>query len=118
MRTVRPLLAVGLFLALAGFTAAQGDAEKAIVGKWQATKKAGDKEIKLALEFTKEGKLTMSSDIFALSGTYRFLDAETLEVTFKVGEKDMTQKSRVKVAGDELTVTNPDGEVTRLTRVK
>jgi uncharacterized protein (TIGR03066 family) len=118
MRTLRPLLTVGLVLALVGVTFAQPKPQELILGKWQATEKQDGKEVKLTLDFAKDGKLSARIEFegaaFNVNGTYKVIDPDNLEVTVDGN----TQKSKMKVSDKELTTTDPQGKSTKFTRVK
>ena len=122
MRTLRPLLAVGLVLLLAGVTLAQPKPQEAILGKWQTTEKVGDAEAKILLEFAKEGKLKVSFEINAggmvtaqsEQGTYKWAGDDAIEVT----TKEKTTKLKVKVSDKELMINDEKGKEMKFTRVK
>ena len=90
MRIVRALAVACAALLLAGGQArgdAKTDAEKALLGKWQAKEKAGDQEVTAEIEFRKGGVVTTKAlaggkEVGGGEGTYKVLDAKTLEVTF------------------------------------
>jgi len=121
MRTVRPLLAVGLLLALAGFALADAkeDAEKNILGKWQATEEMGDVKAKIVLEFTDKGAVSVKIEaggttIGPINGKYKLLDAETIEVTVE----GRAEKNKIKVGKDDLSLTDTSGKAMKFGRVK
>jgi hypothetical protein len=78
-----------------------------IVGKWKDVEKA---EI---VEFTKEGSLLVSANGFSMSGNYKVVDEGRIQVELTgLG----TEIVSVKVTGDELSVTDPQGKVSRYKR--
>jgi uncharacterized protein (TIGR03066 family) len=91
-----------------------------VVGKWSAKEKAGDKELEIVIEFTKDGKLLMDlAGLMKLEGTYKVIDDRTLEVTMKnpVGGEEKTEKGPFSVTSDRLTLKDPGGKEMVFTRV-
>ena len=126
MKAFRGLLAACAVVALLSsqaFADAKSDAEKALMGKWEAKQKLGDKEIKATVDFQKDGKLAMSvtntpmGDL-KFEGKYKVLDANQLEVTITFMNKTMTEKSKFKVTGNTLEMTDKNGKTEKFTRVK
>ena len=101
------VLAVLALLALTVAPAFAADTTKdLIVGKWQPLDEKGAKAV---LEFTKEGKVKISSDQFNLEGTYKFVKDDQVEVALKFGDMEQKVKLNVKVTKDELS-TKEDGK--------
>jgi uncharacterized protein (TIGR03066 family) len=118
MCILRPLLAVVLTLAVTGVVAAQPKPAELIVGKWQIIEKKDGMEVKITMDFLKDGKLNANvtldgKELINVSGTYKVLENDTLEITF-----DMSQKSKFKVNDKELIITEASGKESKLTRVK
>src|SRR5947207_15623009 len=101
MRTMRPLLAVGLALALAGFACADAKPQEAIVGKWEPQEAKG----KATIEFFKGGKLKVTDGEKVIEGTYKFVSEDTVEVTLTFGTDTKTEKLKVKVGDKEMEAT-------------
>jgi uncharacterized protein (TIGR03066 family) len=130
MQTVRGLAVACAALLLAGGQAlgdAKEDAEKALLGKWQHTEKDGDGEITAKVEFKKGGVVTtqVSLDGMELTtgeGTYKVIDAKTLESTVKTTNGTMTStqtwKLRFQVKGDTLELTGESNMPQKFTRIK
>jgi uncharacterized protein (TIGR03066 family) len=119
MRTLRPLLAIGLALVLVSVTYAQGKTKDLIVGKWEMSEKKDGKELKVTMDFAKDGKVKVGVSIdnmaaFNLDGTYEVPDDETVALTF-MGKTD---KAKVKINDKEMSITGGDGKTNKLTRVK
>jgi len=123
MRSARPLLVFALALCLGGVAAAQVKPQEAILGKWEMVRKDGEKELKVTLEFLRDGKTTCliqerqsgkETGSKTEEGTYRWLDDETLEVTVN---KTDSEKAKVKVTDKELTITPTSGQALRFARV-
>jgi uncharacterized protein (TIGR03066 family) len=99
--------------------------EELLIGKWAGKQKAkvNDKEVEyeMMVEFTRDGTVKMEvkgAAAFKVEGTYKVIDAKTLEVTLKDSDGDSnTNKSGFKVTKDKLTLIDPSGKETLLTRV-
>jgi uncharacterized protein (TIGR03066 family) len=94
-----------------------------IVGKWSPD---GPAAKGVTIEFTKDGKVKISIDAggkaIAISGTYKFPDDKTIEMTmedpFGKGEKK-SQKITVKsISGTEMVIVNPEGKEEKMKAVK
>ena len=127
MKAVRGLMVACTTLLLVGgqaFADAKTDAaEKALAGKWEAKQNIGGKELKATIDFQKEGKLAMNiagtpMGDFKLEGKYKVVDATNIEVTLTFMGKTMTEKSKFKVTGDTLELTDAKGKTEKFTRVK
>jgi uncharacterized protein (TIGR03066 family) len=116
MRTIRPLLAVGLALTLAGFACADPKPQEAIVGKWepQDEKAKG----KATIEFIKGGKLKVTRGEMVIEGTYKFVSEDTVEVMLTFGTDTKTEKLKVKVGDKEMETTDAGGKTEKFTRLK
>jgi hypothetical protein len=75
-----------------------GNPEKLIVGKWEAT---GSSAI-ISAEFSKDGKANLTMFGQTLQGTYKMNGSDELEWTLN----GKTTKSKVKVTATELEVTS------------
>ena len=126
MRIVRALAVACAALLLAGGQArgdAKTDAEKALLGKWQTKEKAGDQEVTAEIAFRKGGVVTTRAfaggkEVGSGEGTYKVLDAKTLEVTFKVMGSTRTENSKFRVKGDTLELTDERNKTSQFTRRK
>ena len=126
MKAVRGLMVACTALLLVGGQAvadAKSDAEKALAGKWEAKQNIGGKELKATIDFQKAGKLAMNvagtpMGDFKLEGTYKVVDGSNIEVTLTFMGKTMTEKSKFKVTGDTLELTDAKGKTEKFTRVK
>lgn len=126
MKAFRGLLAAcaaAVLLSSQAFADAKSDAEKALVGKWEAKQTVGGKELKATVNFQKDGKLLMNvtntpmGDL-KFEGKYKVIDAGTLEVTIMFMGKTMTEKSKFKITGDKLEMTDKNDKKETFTRVK
>ena len=79
--------------------------QELILGKWERTDSKGSPigmmESPIGMEFTDKGVVKLLP--FALMGTYKFVDDDTLETELAFG-KFQTSKSKVVVTKDELTI--------------
>jgi len=106
-----------------------GPKEK-IIGKWEYTKKEGDIESKITMDFKKDGNFTMGMEAGPLKmnvdGKYKWVDNDHIEITFKVpgGKEEKTEKLKVvKVDDKELQLEGKMGagdktETTTFTKAK
>ena len=94
-----------------------------IVGKWTPD---GPKGKGVVLEFTKDGKMKISIGpegmSFVISGTYKALDDNTIEMSMENPQKKeetKSQKLTIKaISADEATIVGPDGKEEKLKAVK
>jgi len=103
-------------------------AKELIIGKWEHTKKEGDLEAKITMEFAKDGKLTIgiaAGDLaFSFKGKYKWADKENLEITIEdpKSKEEKTEKVKVlKISEKELEIEGKMGdkkEVTKFTKAK
>jgi uncharacterized protein (TIGR03066 family) len=119
MRALRTIL-LGCGLLLAGPALAQEqDVKKQIVGKWETSQKVGDKDIKVGLEFAKDGKTIVTVRDVNISGTYRVLDDGKVEVALVLKDRTAKGTYEVKVTADTLEMKDTkDGKVDKYKRVK
>jgi uncharacterized protein (TIGR03066 family) len=121
MRALRPVLVVGLALLLTGVAVAQPRPQEAILGKWEMTRKEGETDLKITLEFLRDGRTTMELEAKSgketsqkkEEGTYKWINDETIEVTI---DKE-AERARVKVTDRELTLTPKSGAAMKFTRI-
>ena len=114
------LLTPVLFVALYSLSA-DAKPEELIVGKWENKQKMGDVELSTLVEFTKDGKFSIEIKgqvAFELSGTYKVLDAKTLELEFKMDAVTNKKKGKFKVEKDKLSLIDEKGKATEFTRAK
>src|SRR5262245_27320906 len=122
LRTV--VLGCGLLLLARPAQAQDQDLQKLIVGKWETSQKIDreEKDIKVEVEFAKDGKATVTVRDYVLSGNYKFTSKTSfvLELKLKDGRlKKVTQEA--KLNGDTLELKDPndkDGRVDKYRRVK
>jgi len=89
-----------------------------IVGKWMPDK---DKD-NVTLEFAKDGKLVVKQGDgdkkVEISGTYKFVKDDTMDVELDFMGKKMKETLTVTVAKDELTTVDSKGKKETFKRVK
>jgi len=117
MTAIRTMLAVGVVLCIAvGTPLVAADKPKdLIVGKWEPTEKKDQTPV---IEFTKDGKVKISIQQLKIEGTYKFLDDNNMEVETTFMGQTKKEKMKVEVTKDELTTTDPKGEIEKFKRVK
>jgi uncharacterized protein (TIGR03066 family) len=86
-----------------------------LVGKWTAVQEGpGGQKLEVSVEFTPDGKLSVSAGPIGLSGSYKWLDDKNIEVEV-AGNKEKNEV--VSVTGEKLTLKDPKGKVETFTRV-
>jgi len=87
--------------------------ENDIVGKWS---EIGGKE---TIEFFKDGTVSVFSEGIAMGGSFRFFEKDRIKLEFGgLGALAGPILAKVSIKGDELTLTMPDGDVSKYKRVK
>jgi len=121
LRTV--VLGCGLLLAAGPVQAQDQDIRKLIVGKWETSQKIpGGEDIKVEVDFARDGKATVTVRDYVLSGKYKFTSDTTFELELKLKDgrvKKVTQEA--KLNGDTLELKDPNdtnNKVDRYRRVK
>jgi uncharacterized protein (TIGR03066 family) len=111
-------------MGLGGFAAAdeKDDYAKKIIGKWEITKTEGDEPIGTLVEFTKDGKLsiTLKADgkEIKIDGTYKVeKDKLTTEATVS-GKTEKDVDTIKKLTDDELQIENKDKKTITLKKKK
>ena len=122
----RFVTAVAAVVLIAGVVSAQDnkvDPAK-LVGKWEVTKSEVPNLKGSAVEFTKDGKLTVMAVIEGMKvefvGTYS-VDGDQLKVTLKPkdGGKENTDTDTIKsLADDKIVLVDKDKKETELTKKK
>jgi hypothetical protein len=97
-----------------GDTGGGGALKDKILGKWEMAQKQGAAEVKMTLDFQKDGKLAYAMEIkvegkeapvMKGEGTYKVLSEDEIETTMKnpMTMKEETDKMKVTIKGDEMT---------------
>src|SRR5215831_2517482 len=94
------------------------DLKKSLVGKWQPAE-----EKSVTIEFKADGKLEVKASAgsgtpMTLAGSYKWVDAETIEIKVAMGSDAKTEKVKIAIDGDKLTTTDEKKKVEKFTRVK
>src|SRR5437773_161689 len=99
------LVVVVLLIALAPIAAADKP-QDLIIGKWQMDANKAT----ITVDFEKDGKVKVSIKEGANetkgSGTYKFINDETMEVMLDIDGEKKNEKLKVKVTKDELITTD------------
>lgn len=99
-------LAIALTLSL--LVSCSSEPEGAIVGKWSEIEGA---EI---MEFFDDGTVTVVGKGVPMDGVYKFVEKDRIELKVgSLGAKRRTIVLAASISGDELTLTKPDGDVSR-----
>jgi uncharacterized protein (TIGR03066 family) len=117
---VKILGATTFFLVLAVFAPqvrsdeATDRAREMLLGKWEVT----TGKIRGVIEFGKDGEVMLSFGTQKVTGTFKLLDAATLEVEAKIMGEVRKEKMDFIVSKDELVTTDANGRVEKYRRVK
>lgn len=106
--SLRALASLSMLL----LTACGTDIEEAIVGRWE--ERAGPEIV----EFDADGNIVLRFEDMALEGRYEFLEADTILLDLR-GPRVSSDpiEAPVRIEGDVLAVTMPDGRVATYARV-
>ena len=110
------VILVVLLVSLVAF-ADKADLKKQILGRWQPAK-----DDTTVIEFQSDSTfvvtVTMKQDTEKLQGTYKWLDASTVEVTLSSKDETKTEKLKVAITGDTMSTTTSKGKVEKFNRIK
>ena len=96
-----------------------GSLKDHILGKWEATEKVMDKDVKIILEFTADKIKMKMGELEMPEASYKFVSDDEIEVTSKGPDgKEKTEKTKVAIKGDEMTFKGPDGKELKLKKAK
>ena len=83
-----------------------------IVGNWQIQAESSD--ITVIFSFKEDGTLRIWYDDVPIEGTYSWIDDGTIEMI--VTEQNQVVTGKVIIQGDQMTITNENGEIETLLR--
>jgi uncharacterized protein (TIGR03066 family) len=109
-------LVVVLAILVVLLAACSADLKKQIVGQWEMTGQNTDTV--MTFSFKEDGSLTIWVGDVPLNGTYEWLDEDTIQMTLNRGDTDQEIVGNIQIEGDRLSISNENGEVDLLTRVK
>ena len=124
MRTLLMVLSAG-FLSASAFAAdpvpkdATKDQAEKVVGKWRITKSGGSEVNGTTVEFTKDGKMTISMNEGQneFKGTYK-VTKEGIDYTVMIGEEKKTEILKIKKLEEKnMTTEDPEGQVEEFERI-
>jgi hypothetical protein len=106
-----------LLTSVSGLAQDQKDPKDLLIGTWEAKEKVGDMEQKITVEFTKD-TIKVAFDVNKFDVKYKWVDKDNIEVTVTGADgKEMTEKTKIAITMDELTVSGKDKPM-KFTRVK
>jgi uncharacterized protein (TIGR03066 family) len=109
-------LVVVLAILVVLLAACSADLKKQIIGQWEMTGQNTDTV--MTFSFKEDGSLTIWVGDVPLNGTYEWLDEDTIQMTLNRGDTDQEIVGNIQIEGDRLSISNENGEVDLLTRVK
>jgi outer membrane biogenesis lipoprotein LolB len=122
-KTTARLLSVFAILIIL-LTACSGSLKDQIVGQWQikpdpqAEAQSETQDAVMIFSFEEDGAFTIWMDDIPLEGTYTWLDDETIQMTILVADQTQEVVGKVEIEGEQLTITDENGQADILTRVK
>jgi hypothetical protein len=109
-------LVVVLAILVVLLAACSADLKKQIIGQWEMTGQNTDTV--MTFSFKEDSSLTIWVGDVPLNGTYEWLDEDTIQMTLNRGDTDQEIVGNIQIEGDRLSISNENGEVDLLTRVK
>lgn len=108
------ILLFNILFILTSVVSCSSKPEDKVLGKWKA------KDSKETMEFFKDGTVSAVSNGLSLGGSYKFLDKDQIKMEFGgIGALAGPIVMKVDFASnDEVTLTEPNGNVTKYSRVK
>lgn len=98
------------------------EAKKLLLGKWHMIKKTGEREQRGELEFTADGKVSMSlkgeKSSFAFKGKYFWVESPNLLQIRFTEPAEVIEEVKVKVTAESLELTYKSGKTEKMTRIK
>ena len=85
-----------------------------IVGNWQIQAESSD--IAVIFSFKEDGTLRIWYDDVPIEGTYSWIDDGTIQMI--VTEQNQVVTGKVIIQGDQMTITNENGEIETFLRVE
>jgi uncharacterized protein (TIGR03066 family) len=114
------LFLLAAFASSAAVADSKPDLKKALVGKWQPAQAKN-----FVVEFTADLKVHVvmsdpngSDKKMNIDGSYKWVDASTVEASLTFQKETKTDKMTIAVDGDTLTTTDSNGKVEKFSRVK
>ena len=109
--SVVTLIGVMVILAGSALPSEKTSQPNAIIGEWQEVGGTLSRMV-----FLKDGYLTVAAGKQQLAGRYKFLDKNRLLIDY--GGNVGSMIFEVSISGDELVLTEPNGNVSKFKRVK
>ena len=117
MRSKLSTCLLSIFILLLIFLTACGRSailQEKIIGNWQIQAESSD--IAVIFNFNEDGTLRIWFDDVPIEGTYTWVENSTIQMTLTDQNQDIT--GEVKIQGDQMTITNENGEIETLLRVE
>jgi uncharacterized protein (TIGR03066 family) len=117
MRSKSSTRLLSIFVLLLIFLAAcsrSANLPERIIGNWQIQAESSD--ISVIFNFSEDGTLRIWFDDVPIEGTYTWVDDVTIQMTLTEQNQEIT--GEVDIQGDQMTITNENGEIETLLRVE
>ena len=90
--------------------------QEKIIGQWEIRDETLG--ITMIFEFQEDENLIIWLEGIPISGSYTWLDDTTIQMILLITEESQNITGEVKIKGDQLTITNEQGEAETFTRVE
>ena len=90
--------------------------QEAILGEWNV-ESSNTQEVVL-MDFQAEGHMIIWYGKLPIEGSYTWVDSNTIQITMTNADQTQEIVADVNIRGDRMTLTNEDGDVDTLVRVK
>jgi hypothetical protein len=96
--------------------ACRSNLQDQIIGQWRLG--GENQETGLIFSFKEDDRVTIWFEDVPIKGIYSWLDEQTIQIAFADPERNAEIVGKVQIEGDQLTITNEQGDKDTLTRVE
>ena len=117
MKIINKARLLGVFvLLIITLMACRSNLQEQILGQW----KLGDENQDggLIYSFKKDGQFTIWIEDIPVRGTYTWFDDQTIQVKLETNNANAEILGKVQIDGDQMKITNDQGDTDTLTRMK
>jgi hypothetical protein len=123
-KNIARLLSVFAILIILLTACGSTNLQENIIGQWQiepdlqAESQADNQDTVTIFSFKEDGGFTLWVNDIPLEGAYTWLDDETIQMNILMDDQIQDVVGKVEIEGDQMTITDVNGESDRLMRVK
>lgn len=110
------LLGVFAILIILLTACSSANLQEEIIGQWEIRDETLG--ITMVFKFQEDENLIIWLEGVPISGSYTWLDDTTIQMTMMITEESQDITGEVEIQGDQLTITNEQGEAETLTRME